>query len=73
MTLEELKGEFARMSREEKQRFMEEVGLNLCRDMMADKAFMQRMFPRCMEMMQDMPVEMRRQMEQMTRGAGRAR
>jgi hypothetical protein len=73
MTFEELKAEFARMSREEKQRFMEEVGLSLCKDMMTDTAFMQRMFPRCMEMMQHMPVDMRRHMEQMMREAGRTR
>ncbi len=73
MTFEELKAEFARMSHEEKQRFMEEVGLDLCKDMMADTAFMQRMFPRCMEMMEHMPVDMRRYMEQMMREAGRTR
>ncbi len=71
MTFEELKAEFARLSREEKQRFMEEVGLGLCKDMMADTTFMQRMFPRCMEMMQSMPVEMRRRMEEMMKDAGR--
>jgi hypothetical protein len=73
MTFEELKNEFARMSREEKQRFMEEVGLGLCKDMMADTTFMQRMFPRCMEMMQNMPADIRRHMEQMMREAGRTR
>lgn len=65
MTFEELKAEFARMSREEKQRFMEDVGLDLCKDMMADMAFMQRMFPRCMEMMDHMPATFRRRMEEM--------
>ena len=73
MTFEELKAEFARMSREEKQRFMEEVGLDLCKDMMTDMAFTQRMFPRCMEMMQHMPTDMLRRMEQMMREAGRTR
>ncbi len=73
MTFEELKAEFARLSREEKQRFMEEVGLGLCKDMMADTTIMQRMFPRCMEMMQSMPVEMRRRMEEMMKDAGRTR
>ncbi len=67
MTFEELKAEFARMSREDKQRFMKEVGVSLCEDMMADAFFMQRMFPRCMEMMHKMPLEMRRRMAEMMR------
>ncbi len=73
MTFEELKAEFARMSREEKQRFMEEVGVDLCKDMMTDMSFVQRMFPRCMEMMQNMPADMRRHMEQMMKEGGRTR
>jgi len=63
MKYEELKAEFTRLSREEKQRFMEEVGLGLCKEMMADTAFMDRMMPRCMEMMGPMPEAMRRRMQ----------
>ena len=68
MTYEDLKAEFARLSREDKQRFMEEVGLGLCRDMMSDTAFMERMMPRCMEMMGQMPEAMRRRMQEWMAG-----
>jgi len=64
MKYEELKTEFERLSREEKQRFMEEVGLALCKEMMADTAFMDRMMPRCVEMMGQMPDAMRRRMQE---------
>lgn len=73
MTFEELKAEFARMSREARQRFIEEVGPGLCKDMMTNTAFMQRMFPRCMEMMHKMPVDMRRHMAEMMREMARMR
>ena len=63
MKYEELKAEVERLSREEKQRFMEEVGLGLCEEMMSDTAFMDRMMPRCMEMMGQMPEAMRRRMQ----------
>jgi hypothetical protein len=65
--VEEFKAEFARMSREEKQRFTREVGPSLCKDMMADTFLMQSMFPRCIEMMHKMPVDMRRRMAEMMR------
>jgi hypothetical protein len=64
MKYEELKAEFTYLSREEKQRFMEEVGLGLCKEMVADTAFMDRMMPRCMEMMGQMPEAMRRRMQE---------
>ncbi|HZT69287.1 MAG TPA: hypothetical protein VFC10_06020 [Terriglobia bacterium] len=64
MKYEELKEEFGRLSHEEKQRFMEEVGMNLCKEMMADSAFMDRMMPRCMEMMGQMPESVRRRMRE---------
>ena len=60
MKYEELKAEFEGLSREEKQRFMEEVGLGLYTEMMSDTAFMDRVMPRCMEMMGQMPDLMRR-------------
>ncbi len=63
MQYEELKEVFGRLTHEEKQRFMEEVGMTLCKEMMADSAFMDRMMPRCMEMMGQMsaPMRLRRQ------------
>jgi hypothetical protein len=64
MKYEELKAEFERLSREEKQRFIDEVGLGLCKEMMSDTAFMDRMMPRCMEMMGQMPEPMRRRMQE---------
>jgi hypothetical protein len=60
---EDLKVEFTHRSCEEKQRFMEEVGLGLCKDMMSDTAFMDRMMPRCMERMGQMPDAMRGRMQ----------
>lgn len=73
MTFDELKAEFARLSREDKQRFMEEVGLGLCREMMGDMAFMERMMPRCMEMMGQMPEAMRRRMQDWMTGTASGR
>ncbi len=69
MKYEELKAKFERLSREEKQRFMEAVGLGLCKEMMSDSAFMDRMMPRCMEMMSRMPETMRRRMQGWMGGA----
>lgn len=68
MKYEELKAEFERLSREEKQRFMEEIGLGLCKEMMSDSAFMERMMPRCMDMMGQMPEAMRRRMQEWMTG-----
>jgi hypothetical protein len=68
MKYEELKAEFERFSREEKQRFMEEVGLGLCKEMMSDTAFMERMMPRCMEMMGQIPEPMRQRVQEWTAG-----
>lgn len=65
MTIEELKVEVSRLSLEDKQRFMEEIGLPLCQELMADPAFIRKMFPRCGEMMGKMPVEFRQQMQEM--------
>ena len=65
MTIEELKVEVSRLSPEDKQRFMEEIGLPLCTELMSDPAFTQKMFPRCMEMMDHMPATFRRRMEEM--------
>ncbi len=65
MTIEELKIEVSRLSPEDKQRFMEEIGLPLCQELMSDPVFMQKMFPRCGEMMGKMPVEFRRRMQEM--------
>ncbi len=73
MTFEEFKTEFARLSREDKQRFMKEVEMEFCEDMMTEPFFMQRMFPRCMEMMHKMPLDMRRQMAEMMREMERTR
>jgi hypothetical protein len=68
MKYDELKAEFTRLSREEKQQFMEEVGLGLCKEMMSDAAFMERMMPRCTEMMGQMPEPMRRRMQEWMAG-----
>lgn len=68
MKVEELKEEFARLSREDKERFMEEVGLRLCQEMMADTAFMERMMPRCMDMMGQMQEGARRRMQDFMAG-----
>ncbi len=65
MTIEELKAEVGRLSPEDKQRFMEEIGIPLCKELMSDPAFMQKMFPRCMEMMDHMPTAFRQRMEEM--------
>ncbi len=73
MTFDEFKTEFARLGREDKQRFMKDVGVGFCEDMMTDASFMQRMFPRCMEMMHKMPLDMRRQMAEMMREMERSR
>ncbi len=67
MKYEVLKAEFDGLGREEKQRFMEEVGLGLCKEMMSDSVFMDRMLPRCMEMMSQMPETMRRRMQEWMR------
>jgi|YelNatPaOPRAMG01_1025707.scaffolds.fasta_scaffold55111_4 hypothetical protein len=64
MEFERLKEEFGRLTHEEKQRFMEEAGMNLCKEMMSDPTFMDRMAPRCMEMMDQMPEPMRRRMRE---------
>ncbi len=73
MTFEEFKTEFARLGREDKQRFMKEVGVDFCEDMMTDTFFMQHMFPRCMEMMHKMPLDMRQKMARMMREMERTR
>lgn len=65
MTIEELRVEVSRLSPEDKQRFMEEIGLPLCKELMSNPAFMQKMFPRCGEMMGNMPVEFRQRMQEM--------
>jgi hypothetical protein len=72
MTFEELKEEFGRLTHEEKQRFMEEVGMNLCKEMMSDPTFMDRMAPRCMEMMGQMPQPMRQRMQEWMSGGKKA-
>ncbi len=68
MKYEVLKAEFEGLGREEKQRFMEEVGLGLCKEMVSDSTFMDRMMPRCMEMMAQMPETMRRRMQEWMTG-----
>ncbi len=68
MKYEELKAEFERLSREEKQHFMEEIGLGLCKEMMSDSAFMERMMSRCVDMMGQMPEAMRRSMQEWMTG-----
>ncbi len=65
MTIDELKVEVSRLSPEDKQRFIEEIGLPLCKELMSDPSFMQKMFPRCMEMMAQMPTAVRQRMEEM--------
>ena len=70
MTFEEIKAAVAGMSPGDKQRFMEEVGMGLCKEMMTDPAFIERMFPRCMEMMKGMPSDVLHRMEGMMRAAG---
>jgi len=69
MTYEELKNEFLRLSWEDKQRFMEEVGFDLCKEALGNAAVMERMMPRCMEMMGQMPEAMRRRMQEWMTGA----
>ncbi len=64
MKYEDLKAEFARFSKEDKQRFMEEVGLEFCQEMMRDAQCMERMLPCCREMMMQMPEPFRRWMEE---------
>ncbi len=65
MTFDEIKTAVAGMSPADKQRFMEEVGMGLCKEMMADPAFIDRMFPRCMEMMKQMPPDVIHRMQEM--------
>ncbi len=73
MTFEEIKAAVAGMSHADKQRFMEEVGMGICKEMMADPAFIERMFPRCMEMMKQMPSDVIQRMQEMMSGAGTRR
>ncbi len=65
MTIEELKTEVDRLSPEDKRRFMEEIGMSLCKELMSDPAFIEKMFPRCMEMMGNMPGAFRSRMQEM--------
>jgi hypothetical protein len=64
MTYEELKAGFARLSQEEKRRFMQEVGLGLCQEMMQDPKMMERMLPCSRETMRQMPEPFRHWMEE---------
>ena len=64
MTYEEVKAAFGEFPRDERQRFMEEVGMGLCQEMVSDSEFMARMMPRCMEMMGQMPQAMRQRMQE---------
>ncbi len=64
MKYEDLKAEFARLSKEDKQRFMEEVGFGLCQEMMRDTRCMERMLPCCKEMMKHMPEPFREWMQE---------
>jgi hypothetical protein len=73
MTLDELKSEFKRLSREDKRQFMEDIGIEVCQDLMSDQAFTQRMMPLCMGMMDHMPAMVRHRMQEMMgpRSSGR--
>ena len=64
MKYEDLKAEFAKLTGQDKQRFMEEVGFGLCQEMMRDKKCMERMLPCCEAMMKQMPEPFRRWMEE---------
>ncbi len=64
MKYEALKAEFERLSQKDKQRFMEEVGFGLCREMMRDATCMERMLPGCKEMIKRMPEPFRQWMEE---------
>lgn len=69
MKYEDLKREFGQLTKEERQRFMEEVGLGLCNEMMSDAGFIKRMMPRCMEMMGHLSAPMRQLMQEWMAGA----
>lgn len=62
MTIEELKAEINRLSPEDKRRFMDEIGLPLCKELMCDPGFMNKM---CGEMTNNMPAAFRDRMQEM--------
>lgn len=55
MTFDDLKIEFNRLRRDDKRRFMEEIGLDLLQDLMTNPTFTHAMLSRCSEMMGDIP------------------
>jgi hypothetical protein len=55
MTFDDLKIEFNRLSRDDKRRFMEEVGLDLLQDLMTNPTFTHAMLSRCNEMIGHIP------------------
>jgi hypothetical protein len=73
MTYEEVKAAFGQFTRDEKQRFLEEVGMSLCQEMVSDSEFMARRMPRCLEMMGQMPQAMRQRMQEWMGAAARGK
>jgi hypothetical protein len=59
MACEEARVWFAQSSGEQRKRVTEEVGLELCKEIMSDSAFMERKMPRCLDMMGQMPEPIR--------------
>lgn len=57
-----LKEEINRLSTEDKRRLMEEIGLPLCKELMCDPGFMNKM---CTEVMNNVPETFRGKMQDM--------
>lgn len=55
MTLDEVKAEFARLSRDDKRLFMEDVGLDLLQDLVTNPGFTYAVLSHCSEMVADIP------------------